>query len=137
MGPQWVSSAPIRHDGSGTFTDVGAESGVDHDAWSASAAFVDYDHDGDLDLYVANYLDWFLDRDLPCYNDRGELDYCGPVSYDAPAPDVLYRNNGDGTFTDVSDEALRVYTQNGFVLKEIGAPAVRAALTVMPANSPR
>ncbi len=104
----------LRNDGEGHFTDVSAPAGVDDDAWGASTAFVDYDHDGDLDLYVANYIDWFIDRDLPCYNDRGELDYCGPVSYDAPARDVLYRNNGDGTFTDVSKEALRhEYFGNG------------------------
>jgi hypothetical protein len=107
-------NALLRNDGNAHFTDVSAEAGVDHDAWGASAAFLDYDRDGDLDLYVANYLVWSADQDLVCYGYRGQPDYCGPTSYEAPAQDVLYRNDGDGTFTDVTRHALRdEYTGNG------------------------
>ena len=103
-----------RNEGGGRFTDVTARAGVGHDAFGAGCAFVDYDADGDLDLYVANYLQWNLDIERKCSNLAGEPDYCSPSSYDDPSPDVLYRNEGDGTFTDVSVEAgLRAAYGNG------------------------
>jgi hypothetical protein len=97
----------LRNDGPGvndatTFTDVSAEAGVDHPGFGTSAAFLDYDNDGDLDLYVVNYIVWSEKIERECWNRLGEPDYCDPMEYDAPAPDTLYRNNGDGSFTDVS-----------------------------------
>jgi hypothetical protein len=88
-----------RNNGDGTFTDVSLAAGIRNPAWSASALFFDYDLDGDLDLYVANYLAW--DRHVPCSDRAGKPDYCGPRAYPGIA-DVLYRNDGDGTFSDVS-----------------------------------
>jgi hypothetical protein len=92
----------LRNDGRGRFTDVTAEAGVGNPKWGTSATFVDYDTDGDLDLFVANYVNWTLAIEQDCYNSAGLLDYCLPINYRAPIVDTLYRNNGDGTFTDVS-----------------------------------
>ena len=95
----------LRNAGGGRFEDVTGSAGVGHDGWGTSATFVDYDADGDLDLFFSNYIFWSADDEIACYSDSGAPDYCSPNSYSAPAPDVLYRNNGDGTFTDVSSEA--------------------------------
>ena len=99
------ANALLRNLGDGRFEDVTAEAGVGHAGWGASAAFVDHDRDGDLDLFVTNYLDWSPSREIDCYNESGWLVYCSPQAYDAPAGDVLYRNDGNGSFTDVSEEA--------------------------------
>jgi len=104
----------LRNDGSGIFEDVTAEAGVGDERWGASAAFVDYNDDGHLDLYVTNYVQWSRANEIRCFASTGEPDYCSPKNYKAPAPDTLYRNNGDGTFTDVSEEAgLRANFGNG------------------------
>jgi len=94
-----------RNDGDGTFTDVTGAAGAGVDGWSSSAAFVDVDHDGDLDLYVCRYLHWSWDVERDCVDAFGRPDYCTPRAYEAPATDVLLRNEGDGTFTDVSEAA--------------------------------
>jgi len=85
--------------------DVTGVAGVGHGGWATSGTFLDHDADGDLDLFFVNYLRWSKEREKECLSEQGERDYCSPRSYDAPAPDVLYRNEGDGTFTDVSREA--------------------------------
>jgi hypothetical protein len=104
----------LRNEGGGVFRDVSAQAGVADPGWGSSAAFVDYDHDGHLDLFVANYVVWSIESELSCSGPSGAPDYCGPRSYEAPAPDALYRNNGDGTFTDVSVAAgLRAAFGNG------------------------
>jgi hypothetical protein len=99
------ANALLRNDGDGTFTDVTTESGTGNSSWGVSAAFLDYDVDGDLDLYVANYVGWLLAGEIDCYNSFGSLDYCLPTNYNTPAMDALLRNNGDGTFSDVSTAA--------------------------------
>ncbi len=95
----------FKNNGDGTFTDVTDEAGVGDAGWGASAAFSDFDADGDLDLYAINYLVWAHGLDLDCFNAKGALDYCSPTNYMAPAKDLLYRNNGDGTFTNMSESA--------------------------------
>ena len=92
----------LRNVGDGKFVDVTATAGVGDSRWSSSAAFFDMENDGDLDLFVANYIDWSHETELECKAKSGRLDYCHPQAYEAPAKDLLYRNNGDGTFTDVS-----------------------------------
>ncbi|MCA9752648.1 MAG: CRTAC1 family protein [Gemmatimonadetes bacterium] len=104
----------LRNDGDGSFTDVTAVSRTGHPGWGTSASFLDYDADGDLDLFVVNYVQWAVEGEFDCRNAFGALDYCLPTNYGAPEPDVLYRNEGDGTFTDVSEFAgLHTATGNG------------------------
>ena len=93
-----------RNNGDGTFTDVTEQAQVGCPLLSASAAFADIDRDGDLDLYVCNYVEYALETDIPCYYKNSLRIYCGPNEYQGIA-DVLYRNNGDGTFTDVTKSA--------------------------------
>jgi len=88
--------------GDGTFSDVTQRAGIGINSWSSSAAFGDYNLDGYLDLYVANYVTMDLDNlPEPKCRYRGTLTICGPRDLKG-ASDVFYRNNGDGTFTDVS-----------------------------------
>ncbi|MDP6539707.1 MAG: CRTAC1 family protein [Planctomycetota bacterium] len=94
----------FRNEGDGTFTDVTEAAGVGEPRWSSAASFFDYDRDGDLDLFVVNYLNWKPEHELPCQTSYGERDYCNPINYNAPTRDTLYRNEGDGTFTDVSEQ---------------------------------
>jgi hypothetical protein len=94
----------LYRNGGGWFEDVTAQAGLTSDLWSTSAAFADLDRDGDLDLYVATYLDYDPDRAPFCAAPDGRRDYCGPEDFPAQ-PDRLYRNNGDGTFTEVSKAA--------------------------------
>jgi hypothetical protein len=98
-----------RNNGDGTFSDVTSKAGVGNDGrWGTSAAFGDYDNDGHLDLYVANYVDLDLDH-LPEFGQgsfcqyRGFAVSCGPRGLKG-GRDRLYHNNGDGTFTDVSEK---------------------------------
>jgi hypothetical protein len=95
----------LQNDGSGVFTDVTGPAGVAAGGWSTSAAFVDYDADGDLDLAVVRYIDWSHSTEKPCFSLTGVPDYCSPRNYDAPMSTLLFRNNGDGTFADVTAAA--------------------------------
>jgi hypothetical protein len=96
----WRGQRLYRNLGGAQFEDVTDRAGVASGLWSTSAAFADLDGDGDLDLYVANYLD-FDPRAAPfCAAPDGRRDYCGPEDFPAQA-DRLYRNNGNGTFTDI------------------------------------
>ena len=97
-----------RNRGGGTFTDATAESGLGGAGaagFGVSAAFVDYDRDGWLDLYVGHNVDYGLGDDTACPNPAGVRDYCPPQVYGG-TPDRLYRNLGGGRFADVSGSAL-------------------------------
>jgi hypothetical protein len=89
--------------GKGSFTDVTARAGVDNKQWGASAAFFDYDNDGYLDLFVCNYLSFDPDGKVACDFFEGRP-YCYLSKFKGSAS-VLYHNNRDGTFTDVSVKA--------------------------------
>jgi hypothetical protein len=91
-----------HNNGDGTFTDVTAKAGVAGGGWSVSAGFFDYDNDGKLDLFVTRYMDWDVKHSKTC---GGEWHtYCPPEEF-PPITNILYHNNGDGTFTDVSQQS--------------------------------
>jgi hypothetical protein len=93
-----------RNNGDGTFSDVTEIAGVRcGNKVGAGACFLDIDNDGNLDLYVANYVRFTYDNHLVIW-EKGFPTYVSPRGYQ-PEPDELYRNNGDGTFTDVSEES--------------------------------
>lgn len=95
----------FRNDG-GVFTEVAKKTGVIAKPvrWSSSANFFDADHDGWLDLYVCNYADWSPEKDIPCYVEGGIKEYCPPGMY-VGVPNNFFRNNGDGTFTEMTEKA--------------------------------
>ncbi len=99
----------FHNNGNGTFTDVTAKAGVlgmipkIGKAWSISAGWFDYDNDGLLDLIVINYVNWTLASEPAC-SIAGIRSYCSPGSFTGE-PNLLYHNNGDGTFTDVSEKS--------------------------------
>jgi len=96
----------LHNNGNGTFTDITAKSGTaNKGGWGVSAAFVDIDRDGWLDLFVGNYLLYSVEGDIDCLSVTGQHDYCPPNSY-RPQPSKLYRNKGDGTFVDITKTAL-------------------------------
>lgn len=99
-----------HNNGDGTFTDVSVKSGLSKDrGWATGVAFGDYDGDGFADLFVPHYVDLHL-ADLPRFGSQKTCQYhdvpvqCGPRGLEG-APDALYHNNGDGTFTDVAEQA--------------------------------
>ena len=90
-----------RNKGDGVFTDVTKQAGFDDQGrWSVGAAWFDYDNDGNVDVYVTNYLEWDPSREPECRT-AGRIDFCHPRYYE-PQPGALFHNNGNGTFTDVS-----------------------------------
>ncbi len=91
-----------RNNGDGTFTDITREAGVAGSGWSVGAAFVDYDRDGHLDLVVSRYLDWDFTKNKYCGQpDKGYRSYCHPNEFE-PSTHLVFHNNGNGTFSDVS-----------------------------------
>ena len=103
-------NALYHNNGNGTFTDVTARAGLLQKLtrWNTGCAFVDYDRDGKLDLFVANYIDLDLKtapvpESGPCLY-KGVMVACGPPGLNG-GKDILYHNNGDGTFTDVSEQS--------------------------------
>ncbi|MBV9156974.1 MAG: CRTAC1 family protein, partial [Acidobacteriaceae bacterium] len=99
---QYPRSILYRNNGNGTFTDVTETAGVAAPGWATSAVWFDYDNDGRLDLFVCRFADFDKSKNVFCGNrDTGFRYYCKPDVY-KPLPCWLFRNNGDGTFTDVS-----------------------------------
>jgi len=99
------SNILYHNNGDGTFTDVTARAGVAAGGWSTGACWVDYDRDGRLDLLVARYVDWDFSRNPVCGEPKpGYRAYCHPDHF-APVTHLLFHNNGDGTFTDVSGKS--------------------------------
>lgn len=94
----------LHNEGGGKFADVTAASGINNDAFGTSAAWLDFDLDGRLDLFVANYVQWSPEKDLFCSLDGAVKSYCTPESYPGSSS-KLYRNLGDGKFSDVTDQA--------------------------------
>ena len=108
----WGEKALYHNNGDGTFTDVAAKAGVTTAAkvsrWNTGCAFVDYDRDGKLDLFVANYINFDpktapVPETGPCTY-KGTMVACGPPGLEG-GKNILFHNNGDGTFTDVSKKA--------------------------------
>ncbi|MGO8759692.1 MAG: CRTAC1 family protein [Terracidiphilus sp.] len=99
----------FHNNGDGTFTDVTEKAGVagavhfGRKMWSVGAGWFDYNNDGLLDLFVVNYCKWEVNKDPYCALKEALRAYCHPNQY-LPLYNTLYRNNGDGTFTDVSHE---------------------------------
>jgi hypothetical protein len=94
-----------RNRGDGTFEDVTAKAGVAASGWSTSAGFLDFNNDGKLDLFVCRYLDWTFEKNIHCGDRKpGGRAYCHPDNFKG-VTNLLFRNNGDGTFSDVSKEA--------------------------------
>jgi hypothetical protein len=94
-----------HNNGDGTFTDVTKRAGVAAGGWSASAGFFDYDNDGALDLFVTRYVNWTFQTNRYCGEQKpGLRAYCHPDNYDGVS-NILFHNNGNGTFTDVSARA--------------------------------
>ncbi len=107
----WPQNALYRNNGDGTFTDVTEAAGLAHSGkrWGSGCTWVDYDRDGRLDLFVSNYLVFDFEK-IPAAgttqncNFKGVPVNCGPRGLSPERP-LLYRNNGDGTFTDVTERS--------------------------------
>lgn len=101
-----------HNDGNGIFSDVTKKAGVGSTSWGSSCAFADIDKDGYVDLFVVNYVDFSMDNHKYCGSQiEGLRSYCHPNVYRG-LPNVLYHNNGDGTFSDITHQA-GVYTRAG------------------------
>ena len=91
-----------HNNGNGTFTDVTAKAGVASPGWTTSAVWFDYDNDGRLDLFLCSFVEFSLANNVFCGDNKlGKRFYCIPRVF-KPTPSLLYHNNGDGTFTEVS-----------------------------------
>ena len=116
-----------RNNGDGTFSDVTKEAGLLQatDLWGSGCTFIDYDRDGHLDLFIANYLDYDLQKiphpgERPTCGWKGVPVYCGPLGLKF-ARHYLFHNNGDGTFRDVSEESKIAMLDHGYALTAVTA----------------
>jgi enediyne biosynthesis protein E4 len=117
-----------RKNGDGTFTDVTRQAGLLYEGntrWGSGCTFLDYDRDGHLDLFVANYVDLHLERlpkpgANPYCNFKGVAVNCGPCGLAMPR-NYLYRNQGDGTFRDVSQESGIAKAQRTYSMTSVAA----------------
>ncbi|HEU5117054.1 MAG TPA: CRTAC1 family protein, partial [Isosphaeraceae bacterium] len=100
----WRDLRLYRNLGEGRFEDITDRSGLHREGWSTSAVFADWDDDGDLDLFVARYLDYDPTTSPFCAAPDGRRDYCGPEVFPAQT-DQMYRNVGSCRFEDVSVES--------------------------------
>ena len=91
----------FQNKGDGSFLDVTEAAGIDNQGFGTSCAWLDYNLDGHLDIYVANYVEWSIETDIFCTLDGKNKSYCTPESYTGQAS-KLFRNQGNGTFVDVS-----------------------------------
>jgi hypothetical protein len=103
----WGRNVFYRNNGNGTFTDITKATGLENGLFGIGSTFLDYDQDGYLDLYVGNYIEYDPDYKYFYAADK----FPGPLAYHGQ-PDILYHNNGDGTFTDVTRQA-GVYNPEG------------------------
>lgn len=119
----WGDNALYHNEGNGKFTDVSQKAGITTSGkskrWNTGCAFVDYDRDGKLDLFVANYIDFDpktapTPETGPC-TFKGMLVACGPPGLEG-GRNILFHNNGDGTFTDVSVKAGILNTEGTYGL---------------------
>jgi len=102
---QYGKNILYHNNGDGTFADVTEKAGVAAPGWSSSAVWFDYNNDGLLDLFVCRFVEFSKELNKPCgIHEDGLRHYCIPTVY-TPMPSWLFRNNGDGTFTDVSAES--------------------------------
>jgi hypothetical protein len=126
----WGDCALYHNNGDGTFTDVAKQAGVTTATktglkrWNTGCAFVDYDRDGRLDLFVANYIDFDpktapLPESGPCLY-KGLMVACGPPGLQG-GKNILFHNNGDGTFRDISDKSGILKTPGTYGLGVLAA----------------
>ena len=123
----WGQNVLYRNNGDGTFTDVTRQAGLldDGHRWSTGCTFVDYDRDGKLDLFVSRYLQ-FDPQKIPAAGKSAGCEFkgvpvnCGPRGLQ-PETFSLYRNNGDGTFTDVSERAGIASAKGSYGLTAVAA----------------
>lgn len=108
------SNVLYRNNGGKTFADVTRTAGAGSRSFGTSCAFADIDRDGDVELFVTNYVDARVDNNLYCGDTGSRIRvYCHPLNF-APLASVLYRNNGNGTFTDISKESgIAAHRGNG------------------------
>ncbi len=123
----WGQNILYRNNGDGTFTDVTKEAGLLHEGtlWGSGCTFIDYDRDGHLDLFVANYLDFNLTKipvvgKNPSCNWKGIPVNCGPRGLPT-GRNWMYRNNGDGTFTDISEKSGIAKAKGSYCMTAVAA----------------
>jgi hypothetical protein len=123
----WGQNILFHNNGDGTFTDVTAKAGLLHDGvrYGTGCTWIDYDRDGNLDLFVSHYLVFDFAKILPAGKDpdcnwKGLAVNCGPGGLPQEGP-RLYHNNGDGTFTDVTVKAGLVFEKPGYGLTAVAA----------------
>lgn len=102
----------FRNQGDGSFEEVSQAAGLVRENWWTGAAWGDIDHDGFADLMVTGYVDWSPELDRPCHNSKQQRDVCSPNRY-RPADDYLFRNQGNGTFSDISKQVGMIAGGNG------------------------